>query len=140
MEAAMKSTVVTLDQPIPVNAANGGEPAGEPELPDGATAVEPSRGVINATPHAVSGYALSADGLTLGVHFVGGVEECYGLDEASAHRAADGLVTVTIREGSLPDVDGACIDLGVSKVATITLDQPLIVVASLDSGGDATDY
>lgn len=46
---------------------------------------------------------------------------------------------MAIREGGLPNVDDPSIDIGVSKVATITLDQPLIVVADFNSGG-ANDY
>ena len=139
MEAALKSAVVTLDQPILADAAGGDVAPGEPALPSGATAVEPRDGIVDATSHAIGGYALSGDGLTLSPYYVGGVETCYGLAAATAHRAADGLVTVSVEEGQLPNVDGACIDLGVSKVATITLDQPLIVVAAMDSEG-GSDY
>jgi hypothetical protein len=135
MEAVLKSTVVTLDEPILADAAGFDAAPGEPELPSGATAVEPRDGVVNAMPHAIGGYALSPDGLTLSAYYVGGVEECYGLAAATADRAAGGLVTVSIREGALPDVDGPCIDLGVAKVAGITLEQPLIVVADFDTGG-----
>jgi hypothetical protein len=135
MEATLKSTVVTLARPILADAAGGDVAPGEPELPSGATAVEPQRGVVDPIPHAISGYALSADGLTLSPYYVGGVEECYGLAQASADRAAGGLVTVSIREGSLPSVDGPCIDLGVAKVTSIALAQPLIVTAALDYDG-----
>ena len=140
MEAVLKSAVVTLDEPILADAAGNDGAPGEPDLPTGATAVEPDDSVVDATPHSIGGYSLSTDGLTLSAYYVGGVEECYGLKAATADRAADGLVTVSIREGGLPDVEGACIDLGVSKVASITLTQPLIVVAALDSGGGANDY
>jgi hypothetical protein len=140
MEAVLKSAVVTLDEPILADAAGDGGASGEPELPSGATAVQPQAGVVDATPHSISGYALSADGLTLSAYYVGGVEECYGLASASADRADSGLVTVGVREGSVPDVDGPCIDLGVSKVVAITLDQPLIVVAAMDSGQGVDDY
>lgn len=139
MEAVLKSTVVTLDEPILDDAAGFDAAPGEPELPSGATAVEPQDGVLDAMPHAIGGYALSADGLTLSAFYVGGVEECYGLAAATADRAAGGLVTVSIREGQLPDLDRPCIDLGVAKVAAITLEQPLIVTADLDSGG-GNDY
>ncbi|HKO32319.1 MAG TPA: hypothetical protein VJY85_01100 [Candidatus Limnocylindria bacterium] len=139
MEAVLKSTVVTLDEPILADAVVGYGQRGEPELPSGATAVDPQDGVVDAVPHAIGGYALSADGLTLTAYYVGGVEECYGLAAATADRAAGGLVTVSIREGALPNVDGPCIDLGVAKVTGITLDQPLIVVAAFDSGG-GNDY
>ena len=140
MEAVLKSALVTLDEPILADTAGNDAATGEPDLPADATAVEPDDSVVDAIPHAIGGYALSADGLTLSAYYVGGVETCYGLSEASADRAADGLVTVSIREGQLPDVDGPCIEIGVSKVATITLDQPLIVVAAWDSGGGANDY
>ena len=135
MEAVLKSAVVALDEPILADVAGDSGATGEPDLPSGATAVRPRDGVVDATPHSIGGYALSADGLTLSAYYVGGVEECYGLAAASADRAAGGLVTVSVREGSLPDVDGPCIDLGVSKVVAITLEQPLIVVAAMDSEG-----
>lgn len=140
MEAVLKSAVVTLDEPILADAAGNDAAPGEPELPADATAVEPNDSVVDANPHSIGGYALSADGLTLSAFYVGGVEECNGLAEATADRAAGGLVTVSIREGRLPDVDGPCIEIGVSKVAAIRLDQPLIVVAAMDSGGGANDY
>ena len=92
MEAALKSAVVTLDEPILADAANGYGAPGEPELPTDATAVQPRDDVLDAIPHAIGGYALSADGLTLSAYYVGGVEDCNGLAEATADRAADGLV------------------------------------------------
>jgi hypothetical protein len=140
MEAVLKSAVVTLDVPILADAAGGDVAPGEPELPTHATAVAPQDGVVDAIPSAIDGYALSADGLTLSAYYVGGVETCYALSEATAERAADGLVTVSIREGQLANVDRPCIEIGVTKVATITLDQPLIVVAPMDSGGGPNDY
>jgi hypothetical protein len=139
MEAVLKSAVMTLDEPILADAAGAGAAPGEPELPTDATAVEPRIGVVDAIPHSIGGYALSADGLKLSAYYVGGVEECNGLAEAAAERAAS-VVTVSIREGRLSDVDGPCIEIGVAKVATITLGQPLIVVAALDSGGGGNDY
>ncbi len=36
-------------------------------------------------------------------------------------------------------MDGPCIEIGVSKVASITLEQPLIVVAAFDTEG-GNDY
>jgi hypothetical protein len=136
MEAVLKSAVVTLDQPIVANAANGGEPAGEPPSAGGATSAEPRDDVVHARRHAITRYELSADGLTLSAFYVGGVETCYGLAAATADRAASGLVTVMIREGSLPSVDDPCIDIGVFKVASIAMDQPLIVVADFDTDGE----
>ena len=89
MEAVLKSAVVTLDEPILADAAGDAAP-GEPDLPADATAVEPHDSVVDAIPHTIGGYALSADGLTLSAYYVGGVEECNGLAEATpiARRAA----------------------------------------------------
>ena len=139
MEAVLKSAVVTLDEPILADAAGGDTAPGEPELPSDATAARPQDGVVDAIPVAIGGYALSADGLTLSAYYVGGMETCYGLAEANADRAADGLVTVSLREGQLANVDRPCIEIGVTKVATITLQQPLIAVADSEAGG-ASDY
>lgn len=140
MEAVLKSGVVTLTDPILADAANEDPAPGEPQLPSGATAVEPRAGVVDPTPHAITGYALSPDGLTLSAYFVGGVEDCYGLAHASADRAAGDPLSVDVSEGRLPDVEGPCDDIGVFKVATVNLDQPLIASASLDSGVGAGNY
>ena len=133
MEALLKSAVVTLDAPILADAAGGDAAPGEPELPTGAMPVRPRNGVVDPMLHAIGGYALSADGLTLRPYYVGGVETCYGLASATADRSSDGLVTVSVREGQLGTLDAPCIDIGVSKVARISLDQPLILAAGPDT-------
>jgi hypothetical protein len=96
--------------------------------------VHPTGGVTDARPHAVSGYALSADGMTLSAYYVGGREACYGLASATAARDGDsGPLLVTIREGWRADGDAACDDIGVTKVVKLPLDEPLIVTAAFDS-------
>lgn len=129
MEALLKSALVTLDAPL-VRDGSGAEPAaGEPPLPEQPQPVVPVAGVQNPVAHALSGYLLAADGVTLTTYYVGGSDECYGLAEASAGPAADGVVVVTVREGSLPNA-GACDDIGVAKSVSITLDAPLLLDGS----------
>jgi hypothetical protein len=139
-EAVLKSTIVTLDRPVLADAAGGDVARGEPPLPVGATRVQPMDGIIDARPHAVTGYGLSADGRTLSVYYVGGVENCNGLAEASGERDGDGLVTVAIREGRLPEVDGACDEIGVAKVVDVQLDVALIAIGAFDDGAPSSDY
>ena len=77
MEAALKSAVVTLEEPILADAAGNGATPGEPELPAERLVVEPRTACSTRFPSAIGGYALSADGLTLSAYFVGGVDTCY---------------------------------------------------------------
>ncbi|HET6744933.1 MAG TPA: hypothetical protein VFH90_03695 [Candidatus Limnocylindria bacterium] len=139
-EAVLKSAVVTLDEPIVADAA-ADAPPGHLELPADGLKVEPVAGVQRSTLHAVSGYRLSADGLTLSAYYVGGTEDCYALAGATAERDDEGLLTISISEGQLPELPVACPDIGVSKFVDFQLDDPLVVVAAFDSGGDAPqDY
>jgi hypothetical protein len=133
MEALLKSAVVTLDAPILADAAGGEQPDGEPELPSDAVQAKPARGLLNPIPHAIFGYRLSADGMTLSAYYIGGVEDCYGLAGATAESDADGPLTVSISEGQLPQLPVACPEIGVAKVADIELDEPLIVVGAFDT-------
>jgi hypothetical protein len=129
MEALLKSAVVTLDAPL-LRDGSGAEPAaGEPQLPEQPQVVVPVAGVQNPMAHAVTGYVLAADGASLTAYYVGGTDECYALAEASAAAGADGVLIVTIREGSLPNA-GACDDIGVAKSVSITLDAPLLLDGS----------
>jgi hypothetical protein len=129
MEASLKSAVVTLDEAILTDAANPHPPSGEAQLPDEALAVEPLPGMQDVRLHAVSGYAVSADGKVLSMYYVGGTQACYALASATAERSRGGPLAVSIREGVRPDADAACDDIGVAKVLKLTLDEPLIVAA-----------
>jgi hypothetical protein len=129
MEALLKSAVVTLDEPL-LRDGSGAEPAaGEPQLPEQPQVVVPVAGVQNPIAHAVSGFVLSADGHSLAAYYVGGTDECYALAEASAAADGDGVVVVTIREGSLPNA-GACDDIGVAKSVSFALEAPLLLDGS----------
>lgn len=139
-EAVLKSAVVTLDEPILADAADADPAPGEPQLPADAILVEPVAGVVDPIPHAISGYGLSADGLTLSVYYVGGVEECNGLAVARADRDANGLVTVAIREGRLAEAQGPCPEIGVAKVVELRLDEPLLVVGAFDTEAAPETY
>lgn len=132
-DAQLKSAVVVLDEAILTDAAGGQPPAGEPELPADAMQARPVDGVANPIPHAIFGYRLSADGLTLSAYYIGGVEDCYGLAEATAQRDADSSLTVSISEGQLPELPVACPDIGVAKVVDIPLEEPLLVVGAFDT-------
>jgi hypothetical protein len=126
MEALVKSAVMTLDAPI-LHDGSGTEPvAGEPQLPGQPQVVIPVAGVQNPRAHALTGYLLAPDGVSLSVYYVGGTETCYGLAEASAAAGADGVPTVTIREGNLTNA-GACDDIGVAKAVSISLDVPILL-------------
>jgi hypothetical protein len=129
MEALLKSAVVTLDAPILHDGSGTEAVAGEPQLPGQPQVVVPMAGLQNPRTHALTGYLLAADGVSLSAYYVGGTETCYGLAEASAAAGADGVLTVTIREGSLPNA-GACDDIGVAKAVSITLDAPLLLDGS----------
>jgi hypothetical protein len=130
-EAVLKSAVVTLDDPILVDGSGNQHEPGEPAVFGEGAEVEPRADVDDPHPIAIMGYRLDADGTRLQVHYVGGIERCYGLAQASAV-ARDGALTITIAEGTLPGVDGPCEDIGVSKFTTLTLDEPLVVQAAFD--------
>jgi hypothetical protein len=129
MEAVAKSAVVTLDAPILIDGSGAEPTAGEPQVPQQPQGVAPVAGVQNPRVHALTGYLLGSDGVSLSAYYVGGTDTCYALAEASAAAGADGVLIVTIREGSLPNAD-ACDDIGVAKVVSITLDAPLLLDGS----------
>ncbi|HEX6654782.1 MAG TPA: hypothetical protein VF153_01075 [Candidatus Limnocylindria bacterium] len=134
MEAVLKSAVVVLDEPIVADAANPDPDAGEAMIFEGTTQVEPVPGVKEPRPHAVSGYALSPDGLKLSIYYVGGLEQCYALASASAFReGAVASLTVSIREGWIAADDVACDDIGVPKVVKLRLGEPLMVSGTVES-------
>ena len=110
------------DEPVGTEPAPGGdEPGGD------ALRVEPQAGIRDPRPHAWDHIDIAADGRTLSVYYVGGVEDCYGLSEVRVDQGADGALRISVLEGSRPIVEGPCIDLGVFKVATVTLDEPLVL-------------
>lgn len=103
------------------------DPAEPPPPTDGATHVEPQPGVRDAIPYAIDHISVAADGVTVTVYWWGGVETCYGLKEVRVEQDDDGTLSLTVLEGTLPDLgdDVACIDIALLKATTITLDEPL---------------
>lgn len=126
MEAVLKSAVVSLDVPLLTDGSGNQHPQAEPVLPPGPMRVEPREGLGRLHAVAVVGYRLSPDGRELDVHYVGGTDRCYGLGEASVQPTERGPLAVTLREGVLPDADGACEDIGVAKVVGLRLEAPLV--------------
>jgi hypothetical protein len=124
------SVLVTLAAPIVVDRTNPAAEPGEPQVSEEAIAVQPVNGLANPRDVAVTGYGLSPDGMTLSVHYVGGTEDCYGLAVVDIKIGDDGTATVLISEGSRPNAAVACEDIGVAKVVTVPLEQPLLVDGS----------
>ena len=99
----------------------------EPIPGDGATHVTPVPGVRDPQAAAIDHISVAPDGVTLTVYWYGGVDTCYGLASITAVRGSDGVLVITVLEGTRGDLpmNTACIDLAQLKAATITLDQPL---------------
>lgn len=99
----------------------------EPIPGDGATHVTPVPGVRDPHQTVIDHISIAPDGVTLTVYWYGGVDTCYALASVTAVRGPDGVLVITVLEGTRGDLptDTACIDLAQLKAATITLDQPL---------------
>jgi len=132
MEALLKSAVIVLDEPMLIDGSGIPPTPGEAILPDQPLIVTPSNDAIQ--PHAVAliGSAVSADGLTLTVHFVGGLDQCYAVAAGVLIVPDDGgsAPIVTIREGGRPGGPDACDDIGVAKAVVVTLSAPLVLDGS----------
>lgn len=117
----------------PGNPGDPGRPITSTPLPyapvpgDGATHVTPVPGVRDANPAAIDHISIAPDGVTVTVYWYGGVDTCYALASATAVRGADGVLVITIMEGTRPELPAntACIELAQLKATTITLDQPV---------------
>jgi len=112
----------------------GAQPGGGGQVaiaPDGgALIVTPGPGIVNPIPHAFDHITFAADGTTATIYYWGGVEDCYGLADASIVANDDGTFTVTVLEGSRRAAEGqACIDIAQLKAVVVTLEGPLFVAA-----------
>ena len=126
--AACAVPPAVADEPTPgPDTPVAGTPGADlPPVGDGALHVDPDPAVIDARPHAWEHISVSADGRELTVYWYGGVEDCYGLSEVLVETTDAGL-SVTVMEGVRPAAEGqACIQIGVLKATTVTLDEPLI--------------
>jgi hypothetical protein len=124
MEAVLKSAVVTLDEPILLDAAQPDAQAGEPELAPDAEIVDVVEVVENPIPVAVTGYHLNGRGTTLTAQFFGGVPECYGVAAAFLESGATPWL-VHISEGHIPTAE-VCIEIAVAKAFVFELEHVLI--------------
>ena len=129
MEAILKSTVVTLDEPVIVDGNQPDAAAGEPDLVLEPQIIAVESGVLDPIPVALTGFAVTADGLSVTAQWYGGVPECYGVAAATITTIALPFV-VTVSEGRVPGSE-VCIDIALAKGVQFTLDTPLIRDGSL---------
>jgi hypothetical protein len=107
----------------PVGDDTGDDPLIDP-VPD-AQVVEPNPDAVDLRARPFDAASVGDDGRTVTIDFVSGVEPCYVLGRIDVDEGPN-AVRITLFEGHLPsDEDVACIDLGVFKTTTITLDTPL---------------
>ena len=110
----------------------GDEPVSDEPVSDAPTDPAPEPDVVDPNPDAVNLRArpfdaatAGDDGRTITIDFVSGIEPCYVLGRIDVDEGSR-AVTITLHEGNLPsDGDVACIDIGVFKRTTVTLDEPL---------------
>ena len=78
---------------------------------------------------ALTGFAITADGLTITAQWYGGVPECYGVAAATMTSSTQPFV-VSIFEGRVPGSE-VCIEIALAKGVVFVLDSPLIRDGSL---------
>ena len=130
MEALLKSTVVTLDQPLIVDGnqpRRAGRGAGARSR---AADRRPSRhGVLDPIPVRSPASRSPPMALTVTAQWYGGVPECYGVAAATITTSARPFV-VSMFEGRVPGSE-VCIDIALAKGVVFVLDSPLIRDGSL---------
>lgn len=101
----------------------GDDPQIDP-VPD-AQIVDPNPDAVGLRARPFDGASVGDDGRTITIDFVSGVEPCYVLGRIDVDEGRD-AVTITLFEGHIDTgEDVACIDLGVLKRTTVTLDGPV---------------
>jgi len=96
-------------------------------VPDPVTpqVVEPTPGMADVRARPFDSASVDADGVTVSIDFVSGIEPCYVLDHVDVAESPD-AVTITLFEGHDPSAgDIACIEIGVFKRTIVTLDGPI---------------
>jgi len=126
--AVLKAVELELPAAILADSATPDPESLVPERSGAAQQVVVQPNVVDVRPHAVTGFVVSGDGLTLTVLYVGGTDTCYGLGAIDVD-ADVRPVPVAVFEGRLPRA-GACDDIGVFKSVTISLPRALLVDAS----------
>jgi hypothetical protein len=109
-------------------------PADVPPAPAGPQVVVPRPGMDHVRARPFDSATVGADGRTVTIDFVSGIEPCYVLDHVKVAYGAE-TVTITLFEGNdASSGDVACIDIGVFKRTVITLDEPLGDRTIVDGG------
>lgn len=123
-DGATGSGEVLCPEPTPGSLPEPGcEPAPDPG--QGAELVTPRPGMAGTRAVAFTGAEPVADGSTLRITWISGVEPCNVLDRVEVAETAT-EVRVTLIEGSDPaSPDAVCIELGVSKAVEVPLGAPL---------------
>ena len=108
------------DEPVSDDGADASVgPLPEPDV------VEPNPDAVDLRARPFDAATAGDDGRTIAIDFVSGVEPCYVLGRIDVDEGPR-AVTITLLEGHLPsDDDVACIEIGVFKRTTVTLDEPL---------------
>jgi hypothetical protein len=87
--------------------------------------VEPRPGMAGVRARPFDSASVQADGVTVTIDFVSGIEPCYVLDHVEVVETPD-EVTITLFEGHDPAAgDAVCIEIGVFKRTVVTLDEPI---------------
>jgi hypothetical protein len=88
----------------------------------------PNPAVVDPHPTAVDRFAIGPDGRTVVVFYWGGSQACFGLQRVDVANDSSGPTTITVFEGTLPEVVGmACDMIAVLKSAVVTLDAAIVV-------------
>jgi hypothetical protein len=84
--------------------------------------LQPRDGLDHVLPVVWDRAEVAADGRSVDVWFMGGIDGCWGLARAEA-TSGPGALTISLAGGEIPR-DAACPDLGVTYVTRIPLDEP----------------
>jgi hypothetical protein len=84
--------------------------------------LEPEPGLVQVRPQPWDSSEVLGP-RTVQVAFIGGVEECYGLDRVEVRERPE-RVEITVFVGWKPEAE-VCIDLGEFQAARVTLDEPV---------------
>lgn len=100
-------------------------PTQPPARPDGAQEINPEPGVgnnVRARPFERA--ELLVDDHAIEIFYTGGILDCYVLDRVEVERIDPATVELTLFEGTRPGAE-ACIEIAVSYVTTVEVDEPV---------------
>jgi hypothetical protein len=96
----------------------------EPPFGDGATPVEPEKGLLDIGDVPWDHLNVAPDGRTLTVYFWSGAEACYGLAGVTVDATGD-IPVITLQVGTRPGVD-VCIAIAQLYSTQVVLDEPIV--------------